>query len=177
MKGRRIITAGVVVAAIAGGGVAGAVIGVPGLSGASTSSTTTPKATTSPAAGPHFGRFGGFGPAIGSGKGVLDAAAKTLNLSTTDLLQKLSDGKTTIADVAKQQKVDVNDVINAMDAVAKTDISNIVNNPFPMLPRFPGKGFGGPIGGSGGSGAVGPAVPGIGRGFIGGFGRLYAIDH
>ena len=49
---------------------------------------------------------GGFGPVIGADKDVLDAAAKALNLSTKDLLSKLSDGKTTIADVAKAQNVE-----------------------------------------------------------------------
>ena len=56
---------------------------------------------------------------------MLDAAAKALNLSTEDLLEKLSDGKTTIADVAKQQHVDLQTVIDAMEAVAKHDISKI----------------------------------------------------
>ena len=116
-----------------------------------------------------------FGRGLGARQDLLDAAAKALNLSTSDLLQKLSDGKTTIADVAKQQKVDLQTVIDAMDAVAKSDISNIVNNPFPM-PQFPGKAFGGMKGGSGGSGAVGPAFPsvpmigGLGFGFRGALG-------
>ena len=92
------------------------------------------------------------GRRLGAGKDVLDAAAKALNLSTEDLLQKLSDGKTTIADVAKDQKVDVQTVIDAMDAVAKSDISNLVNNPFPAFGHFHAKG------GLGGIGAMGPAV-------------------
>ena len=48
---------------------------------------------------------------VGAGPEVLDAAAKALGLSTEDLLKKLSDGKTTIADVAKAQNVDVQKVI------------------------------------------------------------------
>ncbi len=131
------ITAGIVAAAIAGGGVAGAVLGIPGLSGASTSSTTSPH--EAPEIGGHFHRFG-----LGDeGHGIFDAAAKALNLSTPDLFQKLSDGKTTIADIAAQQKVPVQTVIDAMDAVAKTDISNLVNNPLPMGPKM---GDRGPIG-------------------------------
>lgn len=175
MIGRRMVTAGVVVAAVTAGGVAGAMIGIPGLSGTSSSPTLSATATSGSGAtggehGPgHFGRHGG------AGRDVLDAAAKALKLSTDDLLQKLSDGKTTIADVAKQQKVNVQDVIDAMEAVAKADISNIVNNPFPVRPHF---GDQGPLGGSGGDGAVGPGFAGgpmigglgIGFGMRGGLG-------
>lgn len=139
MIGRRVLAATVVVAAVAAGGVAGAVLGIPGLSGASTTSTPTPKSELAPHHGGLHGRFGG------AGKDVLDAAAKALNLSTADLMQKLSDGTTTIADVAKQQNVNVQTVIDAMDAVAKTDISNLVNNPLPKPPAFKG-GPGGPNG-------------------------------
>jgi len=155
MNGRRMITATAVLAAVTAGGVAGAVIGVPGLLGASTPSTTTHKPDDGPD-GHRHGLHGFFGPAIGADKGVLDAAAKALKLSTADLMTKLSDGKTTIADVAKQQNVDVNDVIKAMEDVANTDITNFVNNPLPAMPSFkgpkmPGGGpdFAGPLGGPG----------------------------
>ena len=149
MIGRRVVAAGVVVAAVTVGGIAGAVIGIPGLSSASTSLTNTPSSTVAPNAGRQFHGFPG--PSLGAGKDVLDAAAKALNLSTKELLQKVSDGKTTIADVAKQQHVPVQDVIDAMAAVAKDDISKIVNNPFPGHGHFgpggkhegPGFGFGG----------------------------------
>ena len=63
--------------------------------------------------------------------------AKALNLSTDELLEKLSDGKTTIADVAKQQNVDVQTVIDAMAAAAKSDINDMVNNPLPVRLDFP----------------------------------------
>ena len=109
MIGRRMVAAGVVVAAVTTGAVAGALIGIPGLSGASSSpnvSTVGHRTTTNTPDGraPTVTRFPG-GASFGAGKGVLDAAAKALNLSTEDLLKKLSDGKTTIADVAKQQNV------------------------------------------------------------------------
>jgi len=156
MIGRRMVAAGVVVAAVAVGGVAGALIGVPGLSSASNSppSAAAAKTGNGPNVGRHFRRF--FGLGVGNDKGLLDAAAKALNLSTADLVQKLSDGKTTIADVATQQHVDVHTVIAAMEAVADTDISNLVNNPLPFPP------FGGtpPLGGTGGSGLIGPGGPG-----------------
>ncbi len=146
MIGGRFVAASVVVAAVAAGGVAGAVVGIPGISNASsssTSSTATPQAKAAPNEGRHFRGFPG--PSLGAGKDVLDAAAKALKLSTTDLLQKLSDGKTTIADIAKQQNVDVQTVIDAMTTVAKDDISKLVNNPFPMPfgKRGEGPGHGG----------------------------------
>lgn len=137
MIGRRLVAGTAVVAAVAAGGLVGALIGVPGLSGAATSPTsTTIKANDAP-------RLRGGGPFIGAGKGVLDAGAKALNLSTDQLLTKLRDGKTTIADVAKQQNVDVQTVIDAMAAVAKSDITDMVNNPLPAPPSFAG-GKGGP---------------------------------
>ena len=64
---------------------------------------------------------------------LLDAAAKALNLTTQQLTEKLSDGKTTIADVAKQQNVDVNTVIDAMAAADKARIGDIVNKPWPKF--------------------------------------------
>ena len=146
MIGRRLVAGTAVVAAVAAGGVAGALIGVPGLSGAATS-TTKPNAPKANDAKPGHGPRGHFGPYIGGGKDVLDAGAKALNLSTDDLLAKLRDGKTTIADVAKQQNVDVQTVIDAMAAVAKSDITDLVNNPLPAPSRrsrrkgFDGFGF------------------------------------
>ena len=153
MIGRRLIAGTAVVAAVAAGGIVGALIGVPGLSGAATSPTSTSTTTKPNGAQPNEPGFRGhMGPFIGAGKDVLDAGAKALHLSTDDLLAKLSDGKTTIADVAKQQNVDVQTVIDAMAAVAKSDITDMVNNPLPTRPDFPGglkgPGFGfGPRGG------------------------------
>jgi uncharacterized protein (DUF433 family) len=180
MIGRRMIAAGVVAAAVAVGGVAGAVIGIPGLSSASSSASLSSSSGGSGGsggngghAGSHFHARASFAPGLGANKDLLDAAAKALHLSTSQLLQKLSDGKTTIADVAKDQKVDVQTVIDAMDAVAKSDISNLVNNPLPTFGHFHAKGT---FGGSGGSGAVGPggfagpAVGGFGFGFRGAMG-------
>src|SRR5689334_7299191 len=123
MIGRRWIAGTAVVAAVAAGGVAGALIGIPGISGASTGSSSSTSTTTTPNgsqpkdathAWGHRGRFGGA--FIGADKDVLAAGAKALHLSTEDLLAKLSDGKTTIADVAKDQGVPVQDVIDAMAA-------------------------------------------------------------
>jgi hypothetical protein len=153
MFGRRMVAAGVVAGAVAVGGVAGAVIGIPGLSGASTSgsSTTTPSGHA-PYEGHHARGFIGF--RMGD-DGVFAAAANALNLSTEDLLAKLRDGKTTIADVAEQQHVDVQTVVDAMEAVARQNIEDLVNNPLPAPPDFRG-GPGGPGFGFG----IGIGVPG-----------------
>jgi len=180
MIGRRMIAAGVVAAAVAAGGVAGAVIGIPGLSSASSSASLSSSAGGSGGSGgyggSHFHGRASFAPGLGARKDLLDAAAKALHLSTEQLLQQLSDGKTTIADVAKDQKVDVQTVIDAMDAVAKSDISNFVNNPLPAFGHFHAKGA---LGGSGAIGAMGPggfgapggpAVGGFGFGFRGALG-------
>jgi len=174
MIGKRIVAVGVVIAAVTAGGVAGAVIGIPGLSSASnsTSAATTAQSKNS-SARPH-GRGGFFGRGVGADQDLLAAAAKALNLSTPALLQKLSDGKTTIADVATQQHVALQTVINAMDAVANTDISNLVNNPLPTFGHFRGKGPSGGTGGTGGTGMIGPGAAmfgGLGfglRGVLGG---------
>jgi hypothetical protein len=173
MIGRRMVTAGVVVVAVTAGGVAGAVLGIPGLSGASSSPSlsTTAQSSTGKSGGAYAHGFVGRG--LGADRDVLAAAAGALHLSTKDLLQKLSDGKTTIADVAATQKVPVQTVIDAMVAVAKTDISNLVNNPLPSFGLGHGKRGGGALGGSGGSGAAGPWFGGpIGPGgpMAGGFG-------
>ena len=145
MIGRRLVAGTAVVAAVAAGGLVGALIGVPGMSGAATSPSSATSTTTEANEAPHIR---GMGP-IGAGKDVLDAGAKALNLSTEQLLTKLRDGKTTIADVAKQQNVDVQTVIDAMAAAAKSDITDMVNNPLPAPPSFaggskgrPGFGFG-----------------------------------
>ncbi len=151
MIGRRLVAGTAMVAAVAAGGVVGALIGVPGMSGASTSSSST-STTTEANEAPHI--RGHIGPFIGAGKDVLDAGAKALNLSTEALLTKLRDGKTTIADVAKQQNVGVQTVIDAMAAAAKSDITDLVNNPLPVPPSFAGGWKGGPGFGFGHRGGV-----------------------
>src|SRR6478672_8497295 len=139
-----------VVAAVTAGAVGGALIGVPGLSGAS----PFPKdATTTAADGAKVARVRGD-------SGLLDAAAKALNLTTQQLIDKLSDGKTTIADVAKQQNVDVNTVIDAIAAADKARIGDIVNKPWPKFGDHGGPGDH--------AGPGGPGMPGFG----GALGRL-----
>ena len=144
-----------VVAAVTAGAVGGALIGVPGLSGAS----PFPKdATTTAAAG------GSKAARVRGDSGLLDAAAKALHLTTQQLTDKLSDGKTTIADVAKQQKVDLNTVIDAIAAADKARIGDIVNKPWPKFGDHMGRG-----------GPDGPGLPGLRDGLGDGLGRIGGI--
>jgi ribosomal protein S20/flagellar hook-basal body complex protein FliE len=133
MLGRRLTIPLIITASVVAGGTAGAFLGVPGLSGAS---TTSPVSTN--AAGPTT-----RGPERKSA--LFEAAAKALNLTTDELRQKLSDGKTTIADIAKQENIDVNKVIDAMAAADRQRIEDIVNNPLPTRDHGPGQGFGKPF--------------------------------
>ena len=107
MLGRRwLIAAGVVVAAVAVGGVAGAIIGSAGPVGVQStpvSSTQTAGPTardTRSQPRPPPASWARRGSARRRGQGARTSP-------TAQLLDKLSDGKTTIADVAKQQSVDV----------------------------------------------------------------------
>ena len=110
---RRFVAPLVVAAAVAGGGVAGAALGVPGLSGAQETDSTPP--TEVPAlpdgAVPE--------PPQGAprGDGGFAAAADALGMSVKDLATELRAGKT-IAQVAQEKSVDVNKVIDAMVAKA-----------------------------------------------------------
>jgi hypothetical protein len=139
MLGRRFAIPMIVVASVAAGGIAGAILGVPGLSGASTTSSTP----SSVPGGPH----GRPGAAFRGAGGDFDAAAKALNLTTDELMQKLSDGTTTIADIAKQENIPLDTVVNAIASADHDRIEQFVNNPLPKWgpggPGGPGKGFGG----------------------------------
>src|SRR5437879_5563823 len=84
--GRRFTIPLVITASVVVGGTAGALLGVPVLSGASTNPTTNALSASGPAPGVH--REGA--------SALLDAAAKALNLTTDELRNRLSDGKTTI---------------------------------------------------------------------------------
>lgn len=151
----RMVTGIAVLGAVAIGGVGGALIGVPALSGAQgfPKNATQIAATATNKARPV------------RDSALLDAAAKALNLTTDQLKTKLSDGKTTIADVAKAQKVSIDTVITAMTNADHDRISDIVNKPWPA-PRTGGPG-----------GAAGPGknfAPGGGD-MLGRFGAV-ALD-
>lgn len=146
MMRSRMVTGIAVAAAVAAGGVGGAIIGVPGLSGAQPFPATVTAAPDGAQPADH----------VRPGSPLLDAAATALKLTTQQLMDKLKDGKATIADVAKAQNVSVDTVIQAMTDADKGRIGDIVNKPWPQA-------------GAGRDGGPGkhPGVPGI-RGF--GFG-------
>jgi hypothetical protein len=143
----RMVTGIAVAGAVAIGGVGGALIGVPGLSGAQGFPKNATQIAATDAKDAKKAR-----PVRDSA--LLDAAAKALNLTTEQLRTKLSDGKTTIADVAKAQKVDINTVITAMTNADHDRISDIVNKPWPG-PRTGGAGGPGRSFAPGAGGALG----------------------
>ena len=108
MPSRRLLAPVAVAAAIAGGGVTGALLGVPAISGAQESTTpdTTPDTTDEVPAPEGVVRHGGPG---------LDAAAAALGMELDALIEALRSGQT-IAEIATAQGVDVNTVIDAMVA-------------------------------------------------------------
>ena len=146
MMRSRMVTGIAVAAAVTAGGVGGAIIGVPGLSGAQPFPANV-TATGAPTPGDH----------VRPASKLLDAAATALKLTTQQLMDKLKDGKTTIADVAKTQGVDVKAVIQAITDADKGRIDDIVNKPWPQF--GPG---GGPEGRFGG-----PGKRGFGMGIVG----------
>jgi hypothetical protein len=90
--------------------VGGAAFGATGVAGAQTDDGEGPNRPPAEA-----------GPGRGHGP-KLDAAAEALNLSVEDLREQLRDGRT-LAQVAQEQNVDVQTVIDAMvaDATARID--------------------------------------------------------
>lgn len=135
---RRFVAPLAVAAAVAAGGVAGAALGVPSISGAQESTGDTP--TTDDGSDPGH-----------RGSGLLEAAAGALGIDAADLMSQLRDGST-IAEVATAQGVDVNTVIDAMvaqvlensdrdEADVRERITNLVNEGFEGRGPF---GFGGP---------------------------------
>ncbi len=131
MLGRRLTIPLIITASVVVGGTAGALLGVPALSGASTNSTTKVTNASGPAPGMR--------PAGASA--LFDAAAKALNLTTDELRNRLSDGKTTIAGIAKEKNIDINTVIDAIAAADRQRIEDFVNNPLPQGGHGPGPGF------------------------------------
>jgi urease gamma subunit len=128
MLRRRVLVPATVVAASAAGGVAGAVLGVPGISGAQESPTTVAPApgpedapTPPEGFGPHGGGFEfhhrGPGGERGMmfGGGMLDAAAKALGMTSDELMTQLKDGKS-IKDIAAEKDVELSKVADAIVA-------------------------------------------------------------
>ena len=137
MANRKLIGAAAMTAALAGGGALGVLIGTPVVSGAQTedpstttvapddTTTTTPPDATAPDAAPDPGDCLGGRDAHGFGHrgGVFDlsAAATALGITEDELRTKLEAGSS-IADVATEQGVDLQTVIDALVADATADI-------------------------------------------------------
>jgi hypothetical protein len=130
MNTKKLLGATAFTVALAGGGVAGAILGVPGTSGAQEPTTTTATADAPDGHGPGFG----FRARHEVRMDGLEAAADALGMTVDDLRAELQDGKT-IAAVADAKGVDVQTVIDAMVAEATADITehitDVVNNGFP----------------------------------------------
>jgi hypothetical protein len=149
MNTKKIIGAVAIAGGLAGGGVVGALLGAPAVSSAqsstssdSSSSSSTPAPPGAPGMpgmpGEGHGPHGGFHP----GGINLETAANALGMTVDELRTELEGGKT-IAQVASDKGVDVQTVIDALVADAKTKITNAVNNGLPKPPDGPGpKGFG-----------------------------------
>ena len=84
--------------------------------------------------GPGMGGEGKGGPGMGRGRGAgLEAAATALGITADELRTELQSGKS-IADVATAKGVNVQTVIDALVAEAKTRITDMVNGVRPAAP-------------------------------------------
>ena len=84
--------------------------------------------------GPGMGGRGMGGPGMGRGRGAgLEAAATALGITADELRTELQSGKS-IADVATAKGVNVQTVIDALVAQAKTRITDMVNGVRPAAP-------------------------------------------
>jgi hypothetical protein len=128
MKHNRLIAAAAISASVLGGAAGGALLFTPGTSGAK--DVTTVAAEGSSSATAQAAR-----PGPGLRGDLLPTAAKALGISEADLKAALQGGKS-IADVAKDQGVDVDKVIDALVAEAQTDLEDritaMVNGEAPL---------------------------------------------
>jgi hypothetical protein len=159
---RKLLGAAAFSLALAGGGVAGALLGTPSTSSAQDGTGTTTQAP--PDGGDHWGP----GP---RGRAGLSVAADALGVSEGDLRTALEDGKS-IAQVADEQGVDVQTVIDALVADATTRLeeaiaklpdrmTELVNHEGLPDHRGPG-GPGGPMGDRGRGAGLAAAASAIG---------------
>jgi len=121
MKRNNLIAGITLTAGLAAGGLGGALLGIPGISGAQT--TTTAPSTEQQPPPPTRGPDGG-GCHHGPG---LSAAATALNMSVEDLRAQAESGKT-LAAVAKEKGVDVQKVIDALVADANRHLDQAVKD-------------------------------------------------
>ena len=108
METKKLIGAAAFSLALVGGGVAGAIIGTPGTSGAQ--ETTTTADTNGEVDGAREGRHAD----------LLEAAATALDMTAEELRAELDGGKT-IADVAGERGVELQTVIDAVVAAGEDE--------------------------------------------------------
>lgn len=120
MKKNTLMASVALTAGLAVGGVAGALLGVPGLSGAQDATTIQAQQPTPPPDGPG-------GRCLHGHRRGLEAAARALNMSVEDLRTQLRNGQT-IAAVARSRGVNVQTVIDAMVADATHRIDQAVKD-------------------------------------------------
>jgi hypothetical protein len=106
MNQRTLIGAAAFSIALAGGGAAGAILGAPGISGAQDDTTSTTTAEATDAAKPPRPHPRGE---------RLETAAEALGITADELRTELEAGKS-IAQVAEEQGVDQQDVVDALVA-------------------------------------------------------------
>jgi hypothetical protein len=171
MPVKKVVGALALGATLTAGGIAGTLLGVPGVSGASTPVESSVDATD----------VAGHGPGRGMKFGRLDlgVAAESLGMTEDELKTALEQEDTSIADVAASKDVDVQKVIDALVADATVRIDQAVTDedltakqaealeaelPDRVTAMVNGRGRGpGGEGGPGGQGG-GPGMHGRGRG-------------
>ncbi len=161
---RKTLAAAAMTTALATGGVLGATLGAPTISGAQDTTTSTEGSTTTTApstdtttADSTAAPDAGMGHRGGPGRGFdLDVAAETLGMTVEELRTALSDGST-LAEVAEAQGVDRQTLVDALVAAAEARleeakaelpdrIGELVDS------TLPARGEGGPGGSRGGPG-------------------------
>jgi hypothetical protein len=144
MNTKKIIGAVAIAGGLAGGGIVGALLGVPAVSSAQSStssdSSSAPALPAPPGAPGAPGEPHGPGGRFHPGGINLETAANALGMTVDELRTELEGGKT-IAQVAGEKGVEVQTVIDALVADAKTKITDAVNHGIPHPPDGP-KGFG-----------------------------------
>lgn len=118
LKPKTWITAGVIAASVTAGSVGGALLFTPSLSGAQEDGTTT--STDAPFQARHVRRHHILG-------GSLEVAAEALGMDVAELREAMRDGKT-IADVAEEEGVAIQTVIDALVADATEKLEQLEAN-------------------------------------------------
>jgi hypothetical protein len=160
---RKRLTAIAVGAGLAAGSFTGLALNLPGVASAQDDDTQTQQESGTHPGGHHGHEPGAEGHRHGAGRHAgrggpgLEAAAAAIGIPADDLRTQLRSGQS-IAAVAEANGVDVNVVIDAMTAEARTRITDMVN-------RVPGEHMNGERRGAGpqGGGHMGPGHRGGGH--------------